>query len=400
MNRFRLLHIVNSMDPAAGGPTECIRVMLTSATDICDGEVVSLDPPDAPFLSTFPFPVHALGGAGRPLGFNPALVRWLIANRDRFDGFVVNGLWRYIGFATRRALRGRKPYFVFTHGMLDPYFKHAFPLKHLKKWPYWLLSEYRVLRDADRVLFTTAEEERLAAQSFSLHRWHPAVVPFGASPPPEDESTLRAAFTSAHPHLAEKRFLLFLGRIHQKKGCDLLLHSFIRQAGADCGLHLVMAGPDQQSWQSTLQAEVVAAGLTHRVHWPGMLHGEVKWGAFYASEAFILPSHQENFGIAVAEALSCGRAVLLSDKVNIAPELAEQGCGLVATDTELGTDSLLTRWIALSPECRRTMEQNALRSFQSRYDLRQTTPAIIELFRGLTQSPPGSAFQRRQNLYS
>lgn len=386
MSRFRLLHIVNSIDPAAGGPTECIRVMLTSSTDICEGEVVSLDPPDAPFLHAFPFPVHALGGGDRPLGYNPALVEWLKQNRARFDGFVVNGLWRYIGFATRKALLGHKPYFVFTHGMLDPYFKHAFPLKHLKKWPYWLLSEYRVLRDADRVLFTTSEEERLAAQSFALHRWKAAVVPFGASPPPADETTLRDAFASSHPDLVQKRFLLFLGRIHHKKGCDLLIQSFIKHASSDSGLHLVIAGPDQQNWQSTLQAEVVAAGLGDRVHWPGMLHGQVKWGAFYASEAFVLPSHQENFGIAVAEALACGRAVLLSDKVNIAPELAHQGCGLIADDTQAGTDSLLSRWIALSPKDRGLMQERALVSFQARYDLRQTTPAIVDLFCGLDKS--------------
>lgn len=386
MSRFRLLHIVNSMDPAAGGPTECIRVMLTSSPDICEGEVVSLDPPDAPFLNTFPFKVHALGGADRPLGYNPDLVHWLESNRDRFDGFVVNGLWRYIGFATRSALLGHKPYFVFPHGMLDPYFKHAFPLKHLKKWPFWLLSEYRVLRDADRVLFTTTEEERLAAQSFSLHRWHAAVVPFGASPPPGEENTLRAAFLQAHPDLAGKRFLLFLGRIHQKKGCDLLIDAFLRHAADDPGLDLVMAGPDQQNWQSILQAQVRSACLTGRVHWPGMLHGHVKWGALYSAEAFILPSHQENFGIAVAEALSCGRAVLLSDKVNIAPELAEQGCGLIEPDTEAGTEALLTRWIALPPEARNRMQTLALTSFQTRYDLRKTTPAVIDLFHGLDRT--------------
>ena len=382
-SRFRLLHIVNSMDPAAGGPTECIRVMLTSSTDLCDGEVVCLDPPTAPFLGDFPFKVHALGGGSRPLGYNPELVRWLVANRDRFDGFVVNGLWRYVSFAAWQALHAKKPYFVFTHGMLDPYFKHAHPLKHLQKWLYWRFAEYRVLRDADRVLFTTAEEERLAGQSFSLHPWTGAVIPFGASPPPAAETALRRAFADAHPDLAGKRFLLFLGRIHRKKGCDLLIQSFVTHAAADPGLHLVMAGPDQQGWQPELQALVTQAGLTDRVHWPGMLHGNVKWGALYASEAFVLPSHQENFGIAAAEALSCGRAVLLSEKVNIAPELAQQGCGLLAPDTQAGTDSLLSRWIALAPQHRRAMEEQALLSFKTRYDLRQTTPAIIQLFQEL-----------------
>lgn len=384
--RFRLLHIIDSLDPATGGPSESIRVLLTSGTENCHSEVLSLDSPDAPFLSDLPFPVYALGGSGGPLGYSPHLHPWLVQNRDRFDGFVVHGLWRYISFASWRALHGRRPYFVFTHGMLDPYFKRAFPRKHLQKWLYWLAAEYRVLRDADRVLFTTEEENRLAAQSFWLYRWQAAVVPFGASPPPGNEFELRQAFADAHPELAQKRFVLFLGRIHRKKGCDMLIHSFIRHASLDPDLHLVMAGPDQQGWQPELQALVAEAGLQSWVHWPGMLHGNVKWGSLYTSEVFILPSHQENFGIAVAEALACGRAVLLSDKVNIAPELEIQGCGLMSQDTQNGTDSLLTRWIGLSAQNRRAMEAQALVSYQTRYDLRRTTDAIVDLFRSLAVS--------------
>ncbi len=80
-----------------------------------------------------------------------------------------------------------------------------------------------------------------------------------------------------------------------------------------------------------------------------MVTGDAKWGAFFASEAFILPSHQENFGIAVAEALACGKPVLLADKVNIAEDIAEDGAGLMEMDTADGTLQLLERWIAMSP---------------------------------------------------
>ena len=82
-----------------------------------------------------------------------------------------------------------------------------------------------------------------------------------------------------------------------------------------------------------LQPIVDEAGLSDRVHWPGMLKGDAKWGAFAVSDAFVLPSHQENFGIAVAEALACGRPVLISDQVNIAPEIEADGCGIVEHDT-------------------------------------------------------------------
>jgi len=100
-----------------------------------------------------------------------------------------------------------------------------------------------------------------------------------------------------------------------------MLEAFVQTAALDPELHLVIAGPDQVGWRRELQTIVDKTGLTSRVHWPGMLKGALKWGAFYACEAFILPSHQENFGIAVAEALACGKPVLLSDQVNIAPDI-------------------------------------------------------------------------------
>ncbi len=378
-----ILHVVDSIDPSAGGPSEAIRSLFEFAPEGYTGEVVTLDDPASRFLATLPFPVHALGRGRTALGYSRPLNRWLRANRSRFNGVIVHGLWRYISFAAWRAFRGKKPYIVFPHGMLDPYFKRRFRLKHATKWLYWLLSEYWVLRDADRVLFTTAEESRLARQSFWLHRWTPLVVSIGAAPPTGKPEAMKQAFFAQCPDLRDKRFLLFLGRIHRKKGCDMLISSWIKHAAGDPALHLVMAGPDQQGWSSVLKEMTLLANLKHRVHWPGMITGDVKWGAFFASEAFILPSHQENFGIAVAEALACGRPVLLSDKVNIAAEIAEDGSGLIEPDTEEGTDRLLKRWIDLPAGARQQMGAQALRTFTARYDMRTNAAIILRVFDNL-----------------
>jgi glycosyltransferase involved in cell wall biosynthesis len=377
---MRILQVIGTVDPSAGGPSESVRALVTYLPPGYEAEIVCLDDPAAGFLRDLPCPVHALGAPVSGLGYNAKLLPWLIANRERFDGVMVNGLWQFCGYASWRALRGRKPYVVFPHGMLDPYFKKAFPLKHLKKWAYWLGAEYRVLRDAHRVLFTTQEEARLAEQSFWLHRWQGRVIPFGTNRPPADGDALREAYYTAYPEMRRRRFILYLGRIHRKKGCDLLIRAFVKHAALDPELHLVMAGPDQQGWSAGLKEIAAQAGLTQRVHWPGMLNGTVKWGSFFASEVFILPSHQENFGMAVAEAMACGRAVLLADKVNIAAEIAADGAGLMEQDTQDGTDNLLRRWIALSSEARRTMEALALETFNRRYDMRKNAETINRVF--------------------
>jgi glycosyltransferase involved in cell wall biosynthesis len=118
-----------------------------------------------------------------------------------------------------------------------------------------------------------------------------------------------------------------------------------------------------------------------------MLKGDAKWGAFFASEAFILPSHQENFGIAVAEALACGRPVLLADKVNIAEDIAEDKAGLMESDTPAGTLQLLKRWIAMSEEERQEMADRALDCYNRRYNMRENAKAIIRLFETATVIP-------------
>jgi len=378
---MRILHVMGTLDPAAGGPSQSVRVLMSYASIGYVGEVVTFDDPEASWLKTLTFPVHPLGPVGSTYGFNPRLVPWIRANRHRFDGIVVNGLWQYCGLAARRALSGTDtPYLVFTHGMLDPYFKHAFPLKHAKKWPYWLLAEYWNLRGAYRVLFTSEAEKQLAEESFWLHRWTPYVVPYGAKGPTGDPETMKQIFFDQCPQVNGRRYLLFLGRIHRKKGCDLLVDAFAKLAADDPELHLVMAGPDQQQWSAELQQTALKAGIAARIHWPGMITGDAKWGAFYGAEAFILPSHQENFGIAVAEAMACGTPVLLSDKVNIAEEIANDGAGFMESDTLDGTLRLLQRWIATSPREREQMAEQAAASFKQRYDMQQTAKTIIGLF--------------------
>ena len=110
-----------------------------------------------------------------------------------------------------------------------------------------------------------------------------------------------------------------------------------------------------------------------------MLQGDAKWGAFYASEVFALPSHQENFGVAVAEALACGTAVLISNKVNIWREIAEDGVGLVEEDDLAGTTRLLERWQALSTAERMEMATRVGQSFQQRYNVKHVPKMLAEL---------------------
>ncbi len=383
---MRILHIIATLDRQAGGPSNSIRKIIEAYPGIgSEGEVLTLDDPAAPFLREVDFKVHALGPVCTRFGYTTRLIPWLTAERHRFDGVVIHGLWQYIGYAVRRAIHNHKPYLVFTHGMLDPYFKHAHPGKHFKKIPYWLLNEYWVLRNANRVLFTSEAEALHATESFWPSQWNSTVVPYGASAPQGDPAALREAFLARYPALRRpdgtpRPFLLFLGRIHSKKGCDLLLEAFTGVAKRTPELHLVFAGPDKVGLKAKLIERARARGLDHRLHWTGMLEGDHKWGAFYACEAFSLPSHQENFGIAVAEALACGKPVLISDKVDIWQDIVHDGAAFVGSDTAAGTLLTLEDWIALTPVQKAEMGERAIQCFRRRYDMQANASGIIEIF--------------------
>jgi glycosyltransferase involved in cell wall biosynthesis len=376
----RLLHVVASFAPAAGGTSEGIRKLAESCDGVCAVEVACLDDPAETYVQGQSFPVHALGPAQGHYRYTPNLQAWLNENLARFDGVVMHGLWQYHSYGSYRVARHRIPYVVFPHGMLDPYFKRAFPVKHFKKQVYWLAREYRVLRDARAVCFTTPIERDDAAETLWPQRWNPVVVSFGTAAPAGDAATQREMFLAGYPALRGRRFFLFLSRIHAKKGCALLLEAFGRIAPAHPDLDLVMAGPDEEGLRPHLEAQARRLRIEHRVHWTGMLEGDLKWGALYAAEAFVLPSHHENFGIAVVEALACGAPALISDKVNTWPEIANDHAGIVNPDTADGTCRSMETLLTMGPEERRRMVDNGRACFRARYEMKGTARALDELF--------------------
>jgi glycosyltransferase involved in cell wall biosynthesis len=379
--KLKILRIIPSVDPKGGGPAEGIlqvsKELIRMGHEV---ELLSMDKPNARCLVGYPIRVHAVGPAKGKYAYCPNISDWLNQNAKCYDAIIVSGLWQHHGFSARQTLiRLGIPYYVFTHGMLDPWFKRTYPLKHLKKWLYWPWAEYRVLRDARAVIFTCEEERLLARQSFWLYRVNEAVTAYGTSSPPSNSEELSRHFLSVYPQLKDKRLILFLSRIHEKKGCDLLLDAFAQVVQTNGRLHLVMAGPDQTGWTSVLKAQAERLDISEHITWTGMLQGEMKWGAFYSAEVFCLPSHQENFGIVVAEALACGKPVLISNKVNIWREIEADSAGFIDEDTVEGAVRNLDRWLALDSENYVTMCERAKNCFKNRFHIQRAGERLLEI---------------------
>ena len=385
--------MIAGSDQESGGPIEALlRISEVLVRDEHQVAVVTLEDEAEVAGRRFPFPIVALGRGTRPYRYNPRLAPWLEQNARRFDVVVLHGLWNYSSFGSWLGLRkGSTPYYIFAHGMMDPWFRTKYPLKHFAKQIFWTLAEGRVLRDAQSVLFTCEEERVRARGVFKGHPYRERVVLFGTADPQGDPELQKSAFSVAFPELRDRRFLLFLSRIHPKKGCDLLLQAFAALAPElPSDLHLVIAGPDQVGWAPELQSLAQRLGISARVHWPGMLKDDLKWGAFRCADALILPSHQENFGFVVAEGMACCTPALVSNKVNIWREVEASGGGLVEPDSLEGTHNLIRRFFALTADNRAQMASKARRGFLKYFDIEVTARDFARAI-GLNGGTPRSS---------
>jgi len=463
----KLLRVVGSLDPAEGGLSQAIR---SSAGDLeklgISTEVASCDGQEASWLGKDAFPVHALGPRKYGFAYTPKLGPWLEGNLSRFDAVIVDGLWLWPSTCATRAVRALRRRaeardlrpeaktpkdrnteelkhrtkqlrcFVMPHGMLDPWFQRdrSRRVKAVRNWFYWWLVERGVVNSADALLFTCQQELELARTTFGGYRpKKEIVVGLGIEVPPAFEPEMREAFAARCPDLAGRPYLLFMSRIHPKKGVDLLVRAYARVRAEVASGELLVTG--KQSSEGKVFPDLVVAGpgwdtkygeevrtlideanKTARaeggdlrpevgdrrsevgstencqlptansacVHAVDMLSGAAKWGALYGCEAFALPSHQENFGIAVVEALACGKPVLISDQVNIWREILEDGAGLVGEDTEAGVEKLLRQFLerAVTSEGLRVASGAPKECYLKRFAIGPAAASLAKALRG------------------
>jgi glycosyltransferase involved in cell wall biosynthesis len=241
-------------------------------------------------------------------------------------------LWHPINdIARRECARHSRPYVLMPHGMLDPY---SLMVKRWRKAVYLWAIERRNISAAKRIIFTTAEEARLAATRFlSLPKG--VVIPLGGDGPVGNAASLASVFLERFPKARGRRQLLFLGRLHVKKGLDRILTVLPSIVRAFPDVLLTVAGNGPPEFEARLKDAIKGQGLQNSVMMTGRLDGVVKWGAYASAELFLLPSRQENFAITVAEAMHIGIPVIVTHKVNTWPYVSDAGAGLVLNEEQI-----------------------------------------------------------------
>ncbi len=343
---MRILHVIPGLDPMLGGPSEAVRHLARETAKL--GHEVDVYATALSLEPGFEFSAEAEFAPARVkvfpvvnvphvLAFSLPLLKALARKIPRVDVVHIHSLYfLQNAWAALLCRRHGKPYLVRPHGTLDPYIRS-------KKWwlkaPYYHLIERWVLDHAAALHFTTEEEMRLT-QDLGLKA--PGIVVPNGIP---DEAFIPGdpeLFLQKYPQLRGRRIILFLSRLHEKKGLDLLIPAFAQIANTLSDVDLVIAGPDD-GYEATAKRLVSGNGLESRCHFLGMLAGALKRAAFAASTCFVLTSYSENFGIAVTEALAQRVPVIVSDKVNVAGDLLKNHAGLVTACDSMAVEAVLKK---------------------------------------------------------
>lgn len=331
---MRVLHVIASIDPRQGGP-QCSLIHHAAAqaargADVAIASYVG-DGVEARFAEEHGRAPCADGLRLHPLPRERALGRVLAGAAASAlaplvggaDFLHLHGVWepvlvRAAGIARRRGT----PYCVTPHGMLDPW---SLARKRLKKRIALLATHRRMLGGARFLHALNADERALIAP---LGLGPPvATIANGVNPAGIDAHAVRGRFRASLPALGARPFILFLSRLHHKKGLDILADAFARLAGRRADVDLVVIGPDQGA-EAGFRARIAAAGLDARVHLTGPVFGARKYEAMADCACFCLPSRQEGFSIAIIEAMACGAPVAISENCHF-PEVATAGAGRV-----------------------------------------------------------------------
>jgi len=272
---------------------------------------------------------HAL----REFSIARSYTRWLNENIQNYQLIHVHALFSYMSSATMRMARKESvPYFSHPIGSLDAW---SLQQSKLRKRIFLALIERANLRHAKRVHCTTQLESDQALQA--VPGMATFVLPLGLDSPPllADANARLKRRLKLHEGA---QIILFLGRLHPKKGLDHLIDAVgvLNQPQ----VHLVIAGSGDRTYQSMLKHKVEALGLAPRVTWLGHVSGDLKNECLQGSDLFALTSHAENFGIAVIEALAAQTPVLISPHVGLAQELEHHG---IAKVTPLSADCIAQR---------------------------------------------------------
>ena len=388
---MKALHVIPSMSPEYGGPVAVVRALTCAlAHEGIQCDIFSTRDKKADTdVKLPPGPELHLFETGPLARFWPAyssdLKKAVRAGlrSETFDIVHVHEPWHHPGFvAFRTASKHGVPFVLTPHGTLEAW---ALDHKSLKKRIYMKLVQDHIMESSDAIhALTEAEMTRITELGYKT----PVVVaPNGVNPGLLDCAPDISEFTAKYPKLVGTLVILFLGRLHSKKGLDILARSYAKICHKRKDCTLLVAGPDEDGSRKRMESLLLTEHALDRTVFTGMLTGRDKLAALRCADLFVLSSYSEGFSIAVLEAMAAGLPVVISRQCNF-PEVAERAAGFVVEPDEPAVTQAISTLLS-DGALRVAMGRNGQRLVRGKYSWGGIAASMAELYRGLIASRQG-----------
>lgn len=384
---MKILHVTPSVGSARGGATQAV-IELLQALQLqgCQAELATTNDNAAELLDV---PLNQLiafqripsrffarfspqNPSVRDFAFSGDLTQWLWNHVCNYDLVHIHALFSYPSTIAMRIARAKGiPYVIQPHGLLCEW---SLQQSKLKKQVYLNLAERSNIQHSAGVIVTSAMEDReVELLNLSVPR---SLVPIGLSFPPVD-SDARQKLRDQLKIPSEQPIILFLSRLHPKKGLDYLIPALGQLRHQP--FTFVVAGNGTPKYEAEIDQWIEAAGLSDRTYRPGFVTGDFKQLLLQGSDIFVLTSHSENFGVVVLEAMAAGLTTILSPGVALSSTLEEHQVGYV-TSLEINEIAQTLNQCLNDPQSARDIGERARQFIAQQYAWEHIATQMINTY--------------------
>ena len=381
--KIRIVNIISTLNPIYGGPAATyIQTCKSLSKNGFDVTVLTYDKKNFFNNKNDNFKTINLNANPKGYNFSLKLIKWIKANKYNYDYFLFNGIWDFGILLAKIFLKDK--YFVFIHGGLDPYFGTEF-LKRIKKNLYWKITGKNNLLSSKGVLVSGNNEFKMLKKTY-VNTSGIKVYDVGYSfyqinkPKKIDYKNILYKY---FPILHKKKFILFIGRIHNKKGCDILLQSILKIKKLKKYYFLIAGFNFNNNKYENYILDTVKKNkkLKDIVIISKFLQGNIKDSVIKLADATILPSRGENFGVSVIESMALSTIPLITNKVGVHHEITKYKAGLVYRDNVESISNMILKFINIEKKTLKLMKINSLKCYDDVFNVKDKNNHLVKLLK-------------------
>ena len=373
MKQKKILRIISTLKNTIGGTA---RIAIDQSNELVKRgfniDVLTLDRKHYHKSEKFFFNLINLETNKNKNIFSITFFIWVIKNWKKYDLFLIDGIWEFSTIIAR--IFFRKKYFVFLHGQIDPYFSLEF-FKKIKKKIYWYFIEKKNLINSKFVILSGNTEKKMFNNTFVDTNNIPyKTINYGITNFKfVNLKKTKKRINKKYQNILDKKYLLFIGRIHPKKGCDVLIKSLDKLDLPD-DYYIIFAGflSNNNSYENYILNLIKKSRYANRILCLPFQDRDNKFALIKFSKCTVLPSRGENFGISVVETLMMSRVAILTDKVGIHQIVKKENSGIITKCNSYSLSKSLEFFFKMSYKNKVRLEKNAKNCYQTKFSINTT----------------------------